>query len=156
LILDNISKKEIDLDAKFQAIDINEQMVTATVRSSDSKVNKMASSAMSVNVETQEDESGSSVGGSVAVLGKANQVPSNAPAVNETWISSLNQDILLDKLSLMERAIVGNNYEKKFISFRNVPDDGYIERKRIESMMRNEDEEVNSSQTQLEKGRSNK
>lgn len=45
----------------------------------------------------------------------------------------------LDQLALVERAIVGNSYEKKVIAFRNVPDDGMIETKRVQSLLQPEE-----------------
>lgn len=45
----------------------------------------------------------------------------------------------------MERAIVGNNYSKKVLSYRNVPDCGLNEQKRVQSVIQqaleNDDQE---------------
>ncbi|KAJ2995330.1 WD repeat-containing protein 78 [Globomyces sp. JEL0801] len=51
---------------------------------------------------------------------------------------------LLGQLSLVERAVVGNNYMKKLISFRNVPDDGDNEEKRLLALERQANEQEES------------
>ena len=60
----------------------------------------------------------------------------------------------MEKLALMERAIVGNNYSKKVLSYRNVPDGAVLERKRITQAMQ---QNLENDEAQLdfdEKGRS--
>jgi WD40 repeat protein len=52
----------------------------------------------------------------------------------------LDQNSVLDRLALVERAIVGNSYEKKVIMFRNVADDGMIEKKRTELLAQSKEE----------------
>ncbi|KAI8926599.1 WD40-repeat-containing domain protein [Entophlyctis helioformis] len=51
-------------------------------------------------------------------------------------VLSVNSDKLVQSLQLMERAVVGNNYEKKLISYRNVADAEKMETKRIQEIMR--------------------
>jgi hypothetical protein len=64
----------------------------------------------------------------------------------------------MEKLSLMERAIIGNNYHKKMLSYRNVQDDGLIEQKRVSEILKQglEDEENEDAQLDFDdKGNTN-
>lgn len=59
---------------------------------------------------------------------------------------------LMEKLSLMERAIINNNFRKKALAYRNVQDDGRIEQKRVNAIIEAnlETEENDDGQNEFE------
>ncbi|KAJ8325836.1 hypothetical protein O5D80_006023 [Batrachochytrium dendrobatidis] len=63
-------------------------------------------------------------------LAQAKQIAEKEIALN------LKSDRLAYNLALMEQAVVGNNYEKKLLQYRNVPDAEMIEQKRVQEIMR--------------------
>ncbi|KAJ3304591.1 WD repeat-containing protein 78 [Kappamyces sp. JEL0829] len=71
-------------------------------------------------------------------------------AVKEDPLVLINQDSLMDTLSLMERAIIGNNYHKKILSYRNVQDDGLIEHKRVAAILQQGIETDENDDAQLD------
>ena len=56
----------------------------------------------------------------------------------------------MEKLALMERAIIGNNYSKKVLSYRNVPDGAVLERKRVAQVMQLNLENEENDDAQLD------
>jgi hypothetical protein len=51
----------------------------------------------------------------------------------------MDQESLIEKLGLMERAIVSNNYVRNTIAFRNVRNCGADERKRVAKLLAKND-----------------
>jgi hypothetical protein len=49
-------------------------------------------------------------------------------------------ETLIENLSRIERALVGNNYDKKLIAYRNVPDQGEIESVRVSKILKSAEE----------------
>jgi hypothetical protein len=56
----------------------------------------------------------------------------------------------MEKLALMERAIIGNNYSKKVLSYRNVPDGAVLEQKRVAQVMQLNLENEENDDAQLD------
>lgn len=56
----------------------------------------------------------------------------------------------MEKLALMERAIIGNNYSKKVLAYRNVPDEGLLEQKRVTQVIQQSLENEDNEEPQLE------
>ncbi|KAL2916982.1 hypothetical protein HK105_203414 [Polyrhizophydium stewartii] len=88
---------------------------------------------------TQTDDTGSEIRASSSNTHaqlEAAQSQSQTRQDDKDAITSINSERLVQSLTLMEQAVVGNNYEKKLISYRNVPDAEKIEQKRIQDMLR--------------------
>lgn len=90
------------------------------------------------------DGSTSDVGGSMTNTNVQSDVAHNnaksQDAETEAQVS-LIADRLLTSLNMVERAIIGNNFEKRLISFRNVPDAQLLEEKRLIEIQRALDRE---------------
>jgi hypothetical protein len=56
----------------------------------------------------------------------------------------------MEKLALMERAIIGNNYSKKVLAYRNVPDEGLLEQKRVNQVIQQSLENEENDEPQLD------
>ncbi|KAJ3321694.1 WD repeat-containing protein 78 [Boothiomyces sp. JEL0866] len=65
------------------------------------------------------------------------------PAAKEAGVAVGELKGIMTQLSLMEKAVVGNNYEKKIISYRNAKDDGLVEEKRVSAIIQQNNQQNN-------------
>jgi hypothetical protein len=115
--------KDVDLDAKLQQYD---SMDVRSINQSSSVIG----SAFNIEQSTGDaTDSRTSVHLNTKTSATTTTTQLAQPEVSQTVLQGSS---LVENLALVEKAIVGNSYSKKIIMYRNVPDDGAIEQKRIE------------------------
>jgi dynein intermediate chain 4, axonemal len=122
--------KEIDLDSKLKLLDSGTVTQTSSTNASTFSISHSIDTVADVRVSVHLNTKSSATSTATQLV----QVETTNPVTNTVNAAILQSATLLDKLNLVEKAIVGNSYAKKVIMYRNVPDDALIEQKRIDSL----------------------
>ncbi|KAJ3273838.1 WD repeat-containing protein 78 [Terramyces sp. JEL0728] len=134
------SEKPKELDGKY---DLNEMPVEQRPRST-----AIISQSVLEDKESKESNfigEGSEAGDDVraSTVGKSTAGGQPQATTKEPGVAVGELKGIMAQLSLMEKAVVGNNYEKKIISYRNAKDDGLIEEKRVGAIIQQNNQQNN-------------
>ncbi|KAJ3257625.1 WD repeat-containing protein 78 [Boothiomyces macroporosus] len=132
------SEKPKELEGKYELGEVPpEQRPKSTAITSQSVLEDKESNFVGEGSEAGDDGRNSATAKSAA--GGTAQSATKEPGVTVGELKGI-----MAQLSLMEKAVVGNNYEKRIISYRNAKDDGLIEQKRVSTIIQQNNQQNNS------------